>query len=443
MSDNILRMEATLIGALLHDCSKMGEVAAVLSPEDFGESMTRTLFDTICKLHFAGNPINRVTVEHELGPEWSDAIAEMLNYTTSDVLYYAEMIKEENKLRKIHDRAFELCSAETLADASKGMDALNSLMVTRKTVEVISAEQAAAEFLTETEEEEYLPWGFPEIDKYVEVELGDYIALGGYPSAGKTLLSIEFAIAMAEKYKVGYFSLETSAKKMRNRIFTYLSKVPLKHIKHRGTLTQDEWKALTSAASRFSKLNLDIIEAGGMSVRDIQAVALNKRYQIVFIDYLQQIYARGNSRYEQVTNISQELQRMARVNNIAIIALAQLSRPEKTGGKPVPPSMASFRESGQIEQDADVAFLLYLTDPNDKTSDRIFKIGKNKENECMKMEMQFDGPTQTLTPRPETKGEHWNRLQKEIKQAGKAVKSDEQQVTFHDLKDDEGGELPF
>ena len=97
---------------------------------------------------------------------------------------------------------------------------------------------------------------------------------------------------------------------------------------------------------------------------------------------------------------------MARVNSVTVIALAQLARPDKTQGKPQPPTMSSFRESGQIEQDADIAFLLWPADPNDNSSDRVFKIGKNKEGERMKMDMIFDGKTQTLRPRPETKGEH-------------------------------------
>lgn len=440
-SDNLLRIEATVIGTLLRDSSKAGEVIALLQPSDFSENMTRTMFEQICSLHFSGAPINRVTLEHELGEEWSAAIAEMLKYTTTDVLYYANMVKDENRLARVRDEAFSISNAATLADAIKGIDALNSLLVTRKSVEIISAAQAAVDYFTASEDEEYLSWGFKEIDDYVDAELGDFVVVGGYPSAGKTLLSIQFAIAMAKKYRVGYFSLETSPKKLNNRILSHLSKVPLKHVKHRKRLTHDEWSALRKAAETLNSLQLDLIDAGGMTVRNIQAIALNKRYQIIFIDYLQQMDAKGNGRYEQVTGISKDLHTMARVNNITVIALAQLSRPEKSNGKPQPPTMSSFRESGQIEQDADIAFLLWPSDPNDNRSDRVFKIGKNKEGERMKMDMTFDGPSQTLTPRPETKGEHFRRINKEIREAAKSAEY--KQVSFTELKDDEGGELPF
>ena len=132
---------------------------------------------------------------------------------------------------------------------------------------------------------------------------------------------------------------------------------------------------------------------------------------------------------------------MARVNKVTVIALAQLARPDKTQGKPQPPTMSSFRESGQIEQDADIAFLLWPADPNDNSSDRVFKIGKNKEGERMKMDMIFDGKTQTLRPRPETKGEHYRKIHKQIREAAKG--SAPQQMSFTELGDDEGGELPF
>ena len=440
-SDNALRIEATVIGTLLQDSSRIGEVVAELSPSDFGQNMTRTIYEVICNLHFAGAPINRVTVEHELGDEWSEAVAEMLKYTTSDVVYYAEILKEENRLHQIRTEAMAISSAPTLAEASKSIDSLNALLLTRRSAEVVSSSEAARDFLSVQEQAEYLPWGIKEIDDYVDCELGDFVVIGGYPSAGKTLLSIQFALEMAKRYQVGYFSLETSPRKLTNRIMSHLSSVPLSKIKHRDRLSNGEWKDLATAAEKFDSLKLDIIDAGGMTVRDIQAITLNRRYQVIFVDYLQLLNARGANRYEQVTNISQGLHTMARVNNVTVIALAQLTRPDKAQGKPQPPTMSSFRESGQIEQDADIAFLLWPADPNDNLSDRVFKIGKNKEGERMKMDMLFDGKTQTLRPRPETKGEHYRKIRKQIKEASKSGAPS--QVSFTELSDDEGGELPF
>ena len=176
-----------------------------------------------------------------------------------------------------------------------------------------------------------------------------------------------------------------------------------------------------------------------MTVRDIQAVALNKRYQVILVDYLQLVTDNGKGRYEQVTNISQGLHTLAQANGITVIALAQLRRPEKENGKPKPPTMADFRESGQIEQDADIAMLLWPSDPNDNRSRRVLKIGKNKEGERLKLELDFDGATQTMKVAEPTPGEQYRELHRKIRQAGKANSG---QVTFTELKDSDD-DLPF
>ena len=118
------------------------------------------------------------------------------------------------------------------------------------------------------------------------------------------------------------------------------------------------------------------------------------------MDYLQIVSAQGKSRYEQVTGISIALHTMAQAHGIAVFALVQLSRPEKVGGKLLPPSMASFRESGQLEQDADAALLLWPEDPNENRSGRVLKIAKNKDGERDTLHLAFSGATQTLSLAP-------------------------------------------
>lgn len=285
---------------------------------------------------------------------------------------------------------------------------------------------------------EYLHWGFAALDAALYAESGDFIVVGGYPSAGKTLLSLQFGLTLAEKYRVGFFSLETSPQKLVDRIMSHLSKVPLAKIK-RWDLNEVDYTALADAATTLSTRQFDCIDAGGMTVRDIQAVALNKRYQVILVDYLQLVIDAGKGRYEQVTNISQGLHTLARVNGITVIALAQLRRPEKENGKPKPPTMADFRESGQIEQDADIAMLLWPSDPNDNRSARVLKVGKNKEGERLKMDLDFDGAIQTLTPHVPTRGEQFRDLQKQIRAVGR---KEPHQTTFTELVGDDPN-LPF
>lgn len=116
-----------------------------------------------------------------------------------------------------------------------------------------------------------------------------------------------------------------------------------------------------------------------------------------------------------------------------MVALSQLSRPEKESGKPKPPTMASFRESGQIEQDADVAFILYPSAPDDNASSRILKVAKNKEGEKAKIELDFDGATQTMRVHEKTRGEHYREVHKAIAAAGKGCAG---QVKFTEIRND-------
>ena len=441
-SSNITRIEYTILGTVLREPDHTGEVVAALSLEHFGGMATKGLFEAISALHFRGNPVDPVTVIQEAGADYEVAVREALEYYTavSNLPYYCEMLKEQGQLRRVQEEAIGIATAETLQEVWECLDRLNGLMVSRRGVEILNAAEAAMDFYNrqEGEKPEYLHWGFPDLDADLYAELGDFIVVGGYPSAGKTLLSLQFALTLAEKYRVGYFSLETSPQKLVDRIMSHLSKVPLAKIKRRD-LNEADYTALADAASKLSTRKFDCIDAGGMTVRDIQALALNKRYQVILVDYLQLVADAGKLRYEKVTNISQDLHTLARANGITVIALAQLRRPEKENGKPKPPTMADFRESGQIEQDADIAMLLWPSDPNDNRSSRVLKVGKNKEGERLKMELDFDGAIQTMVPHVPTRGEQFRELQKQIKAVGRR---EPHQTTFTELVGDDPT-LPF
>ena len=420
----LLNIEYGIIGTLLFEPGCAGECVAKLSPSHFSSESARKIFEAISALHFEGAPIDPVTVAHRVGRSHEDSVREMLSHATakSNLDYYCDLLIEQGKLRRLQTEAMALVSAETLQDAGGALDKLNGLMVTRKSVQIVSSLQAAEEFFRSQDAPapEFLKWGIGELDKALFTELGDFVVVGGYPSAGKTLLSLQFAVSMAAQNPVGYFSLETSPKKLIDRLMSHLSKVPLAKIKKRD-LNDADCAALADAGSRLSSLPIDFVDAGGMTVRDIQAVALNRHYKIVLVDYLQLVVDHGKGRYEQVTNISQGLHTLARSNEMTVIALAQLRRPEKDKGKPKPPSMADFRESGQIEQDADVAMLLWPSDPNDNRSRRVLKVAKNKEGERLKLELEFDGATQTMTVAVPTKGEQYRKVQREIRQASREV----------------------
>ena len=159
----------------------------------------------------------------------------------------------------------------------------------------------------------------------------------------------------------------------------------------------------------------DVIQAAGMTVDDITADAMGRGYQVIYVDYVQLVRAAGvrpSDRYAVVTAVSQGFKLFAQSTGTAVVALAQLSRPDtvqKGKGEEkqvllVPPTMSSFRESGQLEQDADAAFLVWPKIAKDCSSNRIFEIAKNKEGPRPKTELVFRGDIQTmveLEPEPD------------------------------------------
>lgn len=414
--------ETIIVGTMLNHPELIGPVLTRLLPADFSFEASRGLFTAMGALFFAGAPVDRITVLAKVGAEYEAMVSEALRYDHFNSFdYYCQLLLDRSHMGRVKHLADGLCLCTTVEETHAIVDKINRALVQRNAVNVVSAHDAALEFISRLdrpEPPEYLHWGMAKLDETMTVELGDFVVIGGYPSAGKTLLSLQFACKMAKTHRVGYFSIETRTRKLIDRIFSHKAKVSLQSIK-KMDFSDAELTHIADAATDFSKLHFDSIDAAGMTVREIQACALSCRHEIVFVDYLQLVADSGKSRYEKVTNISQELHTMAARHGITVIALAQLARAEKTTAKvPVPPSMSSFRESGQIEQDADVAMLLWPEDLNDNRSDRVLKIAKNKDGERSRLVLSLDGPTQTFTPVLETsKG-----IQAELVASGKWAK---------------------
>ena len=214
------------------------------------------------------------------------------------------------------------------------------------------------------------------------------MVVGGRPSAGKTALTLQIALHMARKYRVVYFSLETSADKIYDRLIANYTGTPLAEIKEPQTIK--DWGRIAESTDSFSKLNLTVVEAAGWTVGQLRAKAMQLRAEVVFIDYLSLLQSPGNSRYEKVSNISIDLHTMAQKQKLLVVALSQLNR----GGDGQEPSLTDLRESGQIEQDADVVLLLHSQDEDDQEADRGLIIAKNKEGAVGKMLLRFDGALQ-------------------------------------------------
>ena len=413
--DLALFAQRSVIGSMLIDERCVPLVFQKLRPEDFTEPTCRIVCRAIHKVFLDGKPLDPVTFVGAIegGDSYVPFMHEVMHETptAANVGEYIDQVREASmmyRFRELCEKGMECADITEAAELSRQM--LSASSVTER-MPMMTAHERFADFwarMKNPEKPKYLPWGIPTADRVTYAELGDMILLGGYSSSGKTLLSILMAMAQARAgSKVGYYSLETSPAKMTDRQAASLAKIPLEKIK-KLDFSEADWKRLAEAAAcGTSVCPFDTIQASGFTVDDVTTHALCHGYQIIYVDYVQQLTVAGmrsdNPRIV-VTEISQRLKRFAQSTKTAVVGLAQFSRPEEVVvGKgndkkkiTMPPSMHSFKESGQLEQDADVAFLIWPSDANNNWSSRKFKIGKNKEGQRYTVELAFYGETQTM-----------------------------------------------
>ncbi len=455
--DLAAQAQLSVIGSMLISEKSIPLVLDKLRPEDFTDGVCRSTFTAIRKLFGEGRPVDPLSVVDAMqgGDRYIGWVRECMDVTptAANVGEYIPIVRKTARRRTILELAEKLPEAdydEMEALVRKMVSALSSA----DRMPRMTGDERASDFydrMKSKDKPKYLPWGIPTADRAVCASLGDMILLGGYASSGKTLLSILMAQAQAKAgYRVGYYSLETSPQKMTDRQMAGLSGVPLSTIKTRD-FGEETWDKFAQAACYASaECPFDVIQAAGATVDDITADAVGHRYQVIYVDYVQLVHVpgvRASDRYTAVTAISQGLKIFAQSTGTAVVALAQLSRPEtilvgKGSEKKkvaVPPSMHSFKESGQLEQDADAAFLVWPSDSNDNSSNRVFKVGKNKEGPRPITYLAFHGDTQTMVELEPSVVAKLVEQGRAIKQANR---NKSQQVQFRELIDDDE-ENPF
>lgn len=402
MNERYLDAQVSVLGAVLIDDSTAGKVIHRTREEDFTGSY-RTVYKAIKSIFLSGKPVDLTTVSAALGADYDKLLLQImeLTLTAANVDVYIDITLEQAQLMRLKAAATAVLSCNTLDDARAPWAKGNRALGDRPSVRIVSMAQGIQDFYeSQKTVPEFLPWGISKIDSTVMAERGgDFLVIGGYPSAGKTALSVQFAWSQAETLKVGYFSLETKPEKLIDRTVAMVTGLDFGKIK-RHQLGQDDWMVCKKYVATISERNLDVIQAGGLSVADIQALALAGQYDVVYIDYLQLIHPEDPRRsdFEQVTQISKGLHTMAQTTGITVVALSQLVRPEKSKEQEKAPGLHSLRQSGQIEQDADGVMLLYKENSNDPASKRCLKIAKNKEGEAGGiLLLDFNGKTQRFS----------------------------------------------
>lgn len=383
--------QQSVLGSCLIDSRSIGSVLFELSEDDF-QDVNRTIFTIIREKYTTGKPVDPVSVLDELGgsPEYRKYIVDLMDITptAANVKTYAAICREKSKVSRFRLLGEQLAAVESAKDAAEILRGIHHIGVGRG-MESWTMGQALKNFFERYHKKVlYLPWFLEQLNGQLSMEFGDFCLLGGRPSSGKSAFALEAAVYWAVKcgYRVGFYSCETSREKLTNRILAACARLPLDAIK-RSRLDERQRETLCDISARINEAPIDLISAAGKTAAEIQAYALERRHQIVVVDYLQIVADKGKDEYSQVSSISKALHTMCQSLKIFCLALCQLNRT-----KGARPSLEDLRSSGQLEQDADSVLFLHRQDGKDNERELI--IAKNKEGECRSTRLQFYGPIQ-------------------------------------------------
>lgn len=389
-----LQAQNSVLGAALIEPSLVPKVIQQTRPSDFS-GPAQTIYGAMRHLFQQGTPVDVVSLANALGADYRDYMMQLMEITptAANIDSYIQLCREQAKVMSVRSLASRISTAEDSETIRKLLEEANGLMVDKPSLRITTMTDALQSFMQRhTGEVNYLTWPVRELNDRLYAEPGDLILLGGYPSTGKSAWSLQCARHWARSMKVGFFSLETSSEKLFDRHMASMAEISMDAIK-RNSLTQPEWDRVCGMTNQITALQLELIPAAGMTPADIRSVTMMRGYQLIIIDYVQLLQSSGGNRTEQVTNISLALHRMAQDMRVTVVALSQLKRKSDDST----PESSDLRESGQLEQDADIIMMLKLENKYDPAGNREMYITKNKEGTCPKIVLAFDGKHQTFT----------------------------------------------
>ena len=457
--DHQLDAERGVIGSLLIDESLVRELVSVVDAQDFLNPANRLIFQAARQLFRDGKPVDALTIRDRVGSQYSDYMTQLMEITPTSANWreYAALMHSQATTQRIKNLAqYILENAVTLDDCRQPCADMAQLLADGRRIDAWTMQEMMEDFFRAQDPDapapEYVTYGLEVLDQRNYTELGDVVMIGGYPSDGKTALALMMAYHMAARYKVGFFSLETDKRKVRDRMVASVAQIDFDAIKRR-TLTESDWAGLAAKSTDMSKRDLTVLRAAGMTVADIQSASQAYGFQVVVIDYVQLItpeVSRRAPRSEQMADVSRALHTFAQSSGTLVIELAQLTRQERGSWRE--PDMHDLKESGQFEQDADIIFLLYRPSPSDDTLDqeknRILKIAKYKEGPRGRWPLYFDGPKQIFSVMTDADGK---AVLRQLVNAGKKAKSknkaeaqgQQTMSEFRELSAEEAGDIPF
>lgn len=395
-----LEAEQAVIGSMLTDKDAVISAIEVLSDYDFYREDNKIIYSAILNLYNRGEPIDIITLKSELasmgkleavgGLEYLAELPEKVP-TTANVDKYIKIVEEKSTLRTLIRTANELITlgydptqeVEELMDNAEKK--IFNVMQSRNQKGYSSMKDILVDTFVELEElynrKQHItgvPTGFVDLDyKTAGLHGSDLILVAARPAMGKSAFALNIATnaAVRAKTPVAIFSLEMSKEQMANRILCSEALVDSNKVRT-GKVEDDDWVKLAQASGILSEAQIFIDDTPGISIMEIRAkcrkMKLEKDIGLVVIDYLQLVQGsskRGASREQEIAEISRSLKILAKEINVPVIALSQLSRaPEQRPDHR--PMLSDLRESGSIEQDADIVMFLYRDDYYNQDSEK-------------------------------------------------------------------------
>lgn len=394
----------SVIGSLLRAPDEWaGEIFQSATPAMFGNKALRHVFEAAREIWSAGTPVDPVTLGAKAGKEYSQTIVDCVNMTPTAVNCgaYLNILQEQARLSAMQVEALSISTAETVEDATESYEKIGKLLAATEDIEDFSLTEMIGMYLDRMNDPtppDYLHFGMDRLDSALAVTPGMFLIIGADSSTGKTALALQFAVHIAKSGKrVGFFSLETPQEPLQNRILSQhqVAGIPVPSSQQKK-LTDEDYTRAAQAGILSQDIPLRVIRKANTLER-IRARTLQRRFEVIFVDYVQLIDVQGKERFDVVTRISMGLHRMAQELGIVIVGLSQVTPPEK--GKKVKITVDDLRESRQLKQDADIVLLMTrATGKDDPPEARILEVAKNKDGRRPKLRLNFDPTHMTFTP---------------------------------------------
>ncbi len=397
---NSIEAEQAVIGAMLMDRDAILTSSEIVCGEDFYQSAYGIVFEAIVEVYNEGKPVDLITLQERLKEKDVPAEISSLEFardlltavpTSANVKYYAEIVAEKAILRrliKLNEEISNMCylgkePLEAVLETTEKK--VFELVQKRNTGDYVPIKNVVLSALEKIEKASKnsgsvtgIPTGFLDLDyKMSGLQPSDLILVAARPSMGKTafVLNIAQHVAFKAKKTVAIFSLEMSKEQLVNRLFSLESQVDSQALRT-GNLKDSDWEKLIEGAGIIGRSSLIIDDTPGISISELRSKCrkykLEQGLDLIIIDYLQlmtgRVGGRSESRQQEISEISRALKGLARELNVPVIALSQLSRaveqrPEHR------PMLSDLRESGAIEQDADVVMFIYRDDYYNKDTE--------------------------------------------------------------------------